>query len=182
MSNGFGFIRDKLQLKYLILFVLRQLKEPVAFSDLSDMAVCDGAIDYFEFADAVAELADSGHVAKSGGKPELYAITDKGLETADICVSDLPYSVRMAAQAKVLSAVSRLRREASITTRIEQRNGNPVLVLKISDGMDTLLSLELLTGTRSQAIMVETNFKKNAEEIFKAVLDALLKNYDGDNA
>jgi hypothetical protein len=178
-----GFIRDKLQIKYLILFVLKQLKEPVSFSQLTEMAMCDDAMDYFEFSDAAMELVKSEHVREipDGAGSPLYFITEKGRETADVCEGSLPYSVRMAAQRSILSAVSKMHRDASIKTEIHEEDGHPVFSCSLKDDTGVILTLSLATVTRSQATMLESNYKHNAEQIFNAVLSALLADYGGEN-
>jgi hypothetical protein len=175
-----GFIRDKLEIKYLVLFILKQLSEPVPFALLAEMSLCDGAIDYFEFSDAAMELVTSGHIREepdSLGSP-LYFITEKGRETAEVCESSLPYSVRTAAQRSILLVTSRMHRDASISTEIENVDDHPVLTCSLRDDKGVILSLSLSTVTQRQATMLENNFKRHAERIVNAILSAMLSDYD----
>ena len=43
-----GYIRDKLDLMFLILFVLNSINRPVGFDDILEMALLDESIGYFE--------------------------------------------------------------------------------------------------------------------------------------
>ena len=87
-----GFIRDKLQLKLLILYILNQFAQPVSLSLLTELVLCDEGVDYFSFSDALSELKTTGHVSMND---ECFSITGKGSEHVRICESNLPYSVRM---------------------------------------------------------------------------------------
>lgn len=87
-----GFIRDKLQLKLLILYILSHLDQAADLPELTDLVLCDEGVDYFSFTDALSELVETGHVAHADN---LYAITSKGREHLQVCESNLPYSVRM---------------------------------------------------------------------------------------
>ena len=92
--TGRGFIHDKLEIKFLILYIAARVIEPVPFDTLLDLTLCDDAIDYFDFSECLADLVKTGHLTLdelSG----LYAITDKGRRTSEICETSLPYSVRL---------------------------------------------------------------------------------------
>lgn len=174
-----GFIRDKLEIKYLVLFILKQLTEPVPFAQLAEMTMCDDAVDYFEFADAAMELVSSGHISEADDEAgaALYQITQKGRQAADTCENSLPYSVRMAAQRSILVVVSRMRRDASIRTEVLEKDGSVAAVCRLSDDSGVILSLELMTVTRQQAVLLENNFKRSAEQIYNAILAAMLEDY-----
>ena len=61
-----GYIRDKLDLKYLLLFVLSSVNEPLGMDDVIEAALTDGAIAYFDASDAFYELVESGHILQKG--------------------------------------------------------------------------------------------------------------------
>ena len=48
MDERFGFIHEKLDIKLLILFVLRRLPAPIDAESLSDLVLIDGGIGYFD--------------------------------------------------------------------------------------------------------------------------------------
>ena len=73
-----GFIHDKLDIKLLVLYILDRAAAAIDFATLTDLSMCDSGVDYFQFAEAAAELLDSGHIAQDG---EFYSITEKGRRT-----------------------------------------------------------------------------------------------------
>ena len=88
-----GFVQDKLEIKFLILYIAARVIEPVPFDTVWDLTLCDDAIDYFDFSECLRDLVDTGHLTLS--EDGLYAITEKGLRNSKICESSLAYSVRL---------------------------------------------------------------------------------------
>ena len=94
-----GFIQDKLEIKFLILYVAARLIEPVPFEAMQELTMCDDGIDFFDFSECLSNLVESQHLTLSDDG--LYAITEKGLHNGAICESSLPYSVRLRADKDV---------------------------------------------------------------------------------
>ena len=102
-----GFIHEKLDIKILILFILRRLPGTVDRDTLSDFTQCDGGVGYFDFSDCLSELVDTGLVTES---PEGYRITEKGAQAGETVESSLPFSVRKKAEKLIAPEAERLRR------------------------------------------------------------------------
>ena len=82
----YGFIHDKLDIKFLILYLMARVVAPIDFPTLTDLTMCDGGVDYFEFAEAVNELVETGHLVLEDDR---YAITEKGRRDGAACESSL---------------------------------------------------------------------------------------------
>ena len=66
MEQRFGFIHDEMELKVLILYVLRKVNMPVPRNELTDLVLlCDDGIGYFEFAECLYDLIRTGHIRKA---------------------------------------------------------------------------------------------------------------------
>ncbi len=96
-----SMIHEKLDIKILILYILSKLPAPIDMSTLSDLCRSDEDIGYFDFADCLSELLDSGNIQKTD---EGYAVTEKGRRNAVEVSGSLPYSVRKNAD-KVMAPV-----------------------------------------------------------------------------
>ena len=46
-----GFIQDKLEIKFLILYVASRLIDPVPFEAMQELTMCDEGIDFFDFSE-----------------------------------------------------------------------------------------------------------------------------------
>ena len=87
-----GFIQDKLEIKFLILYIAARIIEPIPFDLVLDLAMCDEGVDYFDFSECLRDLVKTEHLTVSNDG--MYTITEKGMRNSQICESSLPYSVR----------------------------------------------------------------------------------------
>ena len=104
----FGFIQDKLEIKFLILYIMSRVIEPIPFDAVLDMTMCDDGIDYFDFSECLADLVRTGHLTLQN---DVYNITQKGIRNSEICESSLPYSVRIRADRNLAAYNQKLRRK-----------------------------------------------------------------------
>ena len=105
--DNFGFIHGELDTKILILYVLRRLPRPVDAQTLSDLCSFDNGVSWFDYADCLAGLVDTGHVEALDG--ERYMITEKGSANGEAAETSLPYSVRRKADRLIEPAATRMR-------------------------------------------------------------------------
>ena len=56
-----------------------------------------------------------------------------------------------------------------------RRRGGFTVKLSLSDGIGTVMSMDLLTGDDKQSEIIEKNFKKNAETIYSKIISILLE-------
>ena len=167
-----GMIHEKLDIKILILFILRRLPGVVEPETLLDLVQCDAGVGYFDYSDCLAELVATGHIDEVDGG---YRITEKGARNADTVESSLPYSVRMKALKLLAPVEERLRRAAMITARHEVGENGCMVELAMSDGKGEIIHLHLLCGDEEQAKLMEKNFRLNAENLYQEIAEMLSK-------
>ncbi len=173
MEERLGFIHDKLEIKILVLFILRRLPEPVTFDVLSDLTLgCDEGISYFDFADCVSELVETEHISTDG---HTYKLTEKGVRNADITENSLPFTVRMTAEKNASEVRLQLNRASMITATHEiRRKGGYTVDLSLSDGVSEIISMKLYAASEAQARALEEGFMKKAESIYNNVIKLIL--------
>lgn len=172
----YGFVRSELDIKTLILYILRRADMPITFETLTEMSMCDGALDYFELTGCLDSLFETGHVELSNG---FYQITKKGRGNLEICESSLATSVLRNADETVDKIAFRLRREQYIDTEINKNEKDEYLFsCRLRDDTGEILSLEMKVPNKEQAKKLETGFKENAENIYNILLSALLETKD----
>ena len=173
MKGNFGFIREKIEIKILILFILSHMREPVTFDVLTELTMCDDGISYFDFAESVAELVRTEHLLLEENK---YSLTPKGMRNGEITESSLPYSVRMKAEAGAAGLRAALSRNSMIkTSRDCDPEGSFTVKLSLSDGVGDIVIMELFAANEQQAHALENGFRKNAEKVYNALIRMILQ-------
>ena len=167
----FGFVREQLDIKILILYILARLPGPVDRESLADIVFCDGAVNYFAFSECLSELVSTGHIVKERGK---YEITARGREDGAMIETSLPISVRDNADVGMLPVADRISREAMIRTGHEKTAAGCVVNLSLSDGKGVIFKMSALTADEEQAKMVEKKFRAEAEDYYVRILNMFL--------
>ena len=172
--SRFGFIRNKLDIKFLILYIMARVASPIDFPTITDLTMCDEGVDYFDFAESVAELVDTGHLTLEN---DLYAITDKGRQNGAACESSLAYSVRHKCNVNLARVNGVLRRNAQVrTTVIPRKDGSLTARMSLDDEGGNIMTIELLCVNQDQADRLAQGFQAKPERIYNEVLGALLDN------
>lgn len=167
-----GFIHDKLDIKFLILYLMARVAGPVDFATLADLAFCDDGVTYFDFAESVAELVSTGHLTLEGDQ---YAITDKGRRNGAACESSLAFSVRRKCDRNLARVNAVLRRNAQVRTEILPREDQGVtLRLILDDDKGNLMTLDLLAADQDQAGQLADQFRLRPERLYERILQTLL--------
>lgn len=161
-----GFIHEELDIKILILYILRRLPGAVEPETLLELCQCDGGVGYFEYSDCLNDLVENGHITQT---EEGYRITEKGARNADAVESSLPYSVRAKAQRLLAPVEERLRRAAMLTARHENTEAGCMVELAMDDGVGEVLRLRFLCAGEEQARRVEKNFRRDAEGYYQKI-------------
>lgn len=170
MEERFGFIHDMLDIKLLILFVLRRLPAAIDGERLADLILIDGGIGYFDYKQCLTELVGTSQVEETG---EGYKITAKGARNGEILESGLPYSVRVKAEKTLAPVAEEMRRSAMILANHDVIKGGVTVYLAMSDDMGSLFDLKILVADEEQAEKIEKNFKKNAEALYQKFIEQL---------
>ena len=169
-----GFIHDKLEIKFLILYIMARIEEPIPFDKVLDLTMCDDGVDYFDFSECLADLIKTEHLTRDE-KTDLYGITDKGLRNSQICESSLPYSVRLRCDKNLEVCNRKLRRKSQVKASYEQRpNGTYTVCLSLDDDVGNIMDLHVMVVREDMASMLVDRFQKNPETVYDDVINALL--------
>ncbi len=169
----YGFIHEKSEIKYLVLYAMDLIPFPVSYDAIVDIVTwCDEGFGFFELSEAFYELIPTGHVAEDKTAPDgpLYSITEKGREAAKVLGKELPYPVRETAQRSAIRVVRQIRRDATIHVSVKESAEND---LKVRMELDSVYAIEMNVINRDQALMLQRAFKKKAEQIYQTLLIAL---------
>ena len=168
---GVGFIRDKLEIKFLILYIAARVSEPLPLEGMQELTMCDDGIDYFAFSECLADLVKTEHLRLTDDS--CYAITPKGLRNSEICESSLPYSVRIRTDKNVAAYNKKLLRRSQVRARVTPReNGTFTVELSFHD-VDELMQLQVMVATEAMAKDLAARFEKNPEQIYTQLMSVL---------
>lgn len=167
MEERYGFIHEKLDIKLLILYILRRLPAFVDGNTLTELCQCDGGVGYFDYAECLYELVETGNVEQNGGK---YRITEKGARNVDTVDSSLPKSVRRKAEQVTKPVAQKLERESLIEAFHYRTDNGMTVELAMSDGRGEIIRLRFLAGNEEFAENIEKNFRKNAEDYLMRIV------------
>ncbi len=164
MEERRGFIHEKLDIKLLILYILRRLPAEIDGERLAELVLIDGGIGYFDYKDCLAELE---HTAQIEAGEDGFRVTAKGSRNGEILETSLPYSVRSKAEKALAPVVEEMRRSAMILANHETGEKGVVVYLAVNDGVGSIFDLKILAADEAQARRMEKNFRKNAEAYYK---------------
>lgn len=168
-----GYIHDKLDIKLLILYLMARVAEPVDFPTLTDLTFCDDGVEYFAYAESLAELIASGHLEEEEGR---YAITEKGQRNGEACESSLPFSVRRRCDRNLARVNGILRRNAQVRTELLPReDGDTTLRLILDDDSGNVMTLDLLMVSPELANQLGERFRAEPEKLYHTILNQLLE-------
>ena len=168
-----AFIHDKLEIKFLILYIISRMTEAIPFDTVLDLAMCDDGVDYFDFSECLADLVKTEHLSLSSGG--LYTITEKGKRNSQICESSLPYSIRLHCDKTIEECNRKLRRKSQVKASFDKRaNGTYTVNLLLEDDVGSVLDLHLMVVREDMARMLTQRFKEAPEKLYNQVANTLL--------
>ena len=162
---GIGFIQDKLEIKFLILYIAARVTEPLTPEDMQDLTMCDDGIDYFDYAECLNDLVKTEHLRLT--EEGRYAITDKGMKNSQICESSLPLSVRQRSDRNIAAYNKAALRRAQVQSHVTERpNGTYTVTLALRDDVDQLMELQLMVADRPTADALAQRFQREPERLY----------------
>lgn len=174
MEQHLGFIRDILDVKMLILFVMAQLDEPVDAQTIYELCYQDDSVSYIDVKTAIPQMVSSGHLHET--KDDLYEITEKGREAEEVTRDGIAFPVMQRAKAAVERLKRHKKRDRFLRTDIQRiESGEYSVRMGLDDLQGTLMNLELMMPSLEQARKMERAFRKNAELVYQSVMVGLLE-------
>ena len=159
-----GFIHDKLDIKLLVLYILDRAAAAIDFATLTDLSMCDSGVDYFQFAEAAAELLDG----------EFYSITEKGRRTCAAGESSLSPVVRRRCDQRMAPLNQALKRKAQVRAEVQKQPQGFDVRLAMDDDQGSLFSLTLLAPSEEEGQRVAQQFLQHPDRIYNGILGVLL--------
>ena len=169
-------LTDKFEIKIFILFLLKNIKEPLEFSMINDIVIQDGYVNYFDFAICFAELLENGQILEQKRKEDshtVYVITPAGEEAVSNVQMKLFTTVREKALRSALRLLAFYKTGNRISSDLEELPNGYMLSCKIEDKDKVLMNLQVFLTEKYYADKLRKNFDDRAENVYKGVLSLL---------
>lgn len=167
-------ITDKFEIKVFMLYLLKNIGEPLDATTIGEVVVQDAFVNYFDFSICFSDLLDAGQVVeieKDGEK--YYVISELGISM----VSEVQGAVYASIREKALRSAQRLialkRTGNRISCEITPEGHGYMLNASMVDNEKTLLSLSTFVTDGDYAKKMQQNFNERAEIIYKGVMALL---------
>lgn len=165
-----GGLRNKTQIRILIAFLVKSVKDPLSESMAIEAVQAHGLANYFEATQALDELIDNGSLVSS---ESLLYITPKGAASLDELESDVPPTVRETALADALNLqLAEKNKGSSKVDIVEREDGYDVTFIILNKGTP-LMKLTVYAADFDQADELKRNFLKNPERVYSTVVATL---------
>ncbi len=169
-------LTKKNDIKIFILYLLSNIGYPLDFPCVNDIAIQDGIVGYFDFAEAFAELIDGGLVLEErgeGGKAT-YRISEQGASVAKILESDLLETIREISLMSALRLLSFEKKGVSVTAETEpNEDGGVCLTCRIGDKKKDMLRVSVMVDSAVAADRMADNFRDRPELILRGIFSLL---------
>ena len=166
-----GGLTDDTQIRILLCYLVK-VAGPVKRDTMQGAILQEQLVNYFEFADALAEVEKQQLVTVD--EDGRYTITRRGTTVADTLAYDLPRTVRERAVAAVLRCQTWARKEAKYSARITEKADGHCTVRCTVKGLDSeLFCLELGAPDRLSAELVKKQFILKGNEIYQLLINKL---------
>lgn len=164
------------EIKILLCYLLQNISQKLTLSQINEALLKRGLVNYFELADAMSELLESGHIVLCGttAKDEdCYILTELGRKTAAEFSESLPLTVREKALASAQNLLARQKSAAENIVTVDKVKDGYMVNLIISDIGSDLLNLSLFMPTQVEAAAVKRQFMRDPLLVYKGILALL---------
>lgn len=169
-----GFIRDMMDVKVLILYVMAHADYPMDAQKTFELCYQDDKLSYFDVCEALPQLVNSGHL--SVDENEFYTITEKGREDGSLTEDTVAAPVLQRALLAVEKFNRSKRRTDLVRTDILPRgNEEYAVVMSLDDEQGSLMTLEVLAPSLPQARRLAKAYQGGAETLYQKIMTFLIE-------
>lgn len=168
-----GGLTTTKEIRILLCYIVLHAPAALTQAEIETALLSEELVNYFEMADALAELQQNGMLVCDDGR---FSVTDKGREIAKSLEREVPASVRDSALRAVISAQQYAKKEAEHITEIAPCEGGYTVKCHIADMGSDIFSTSLYMPTKAAAEQVQKRFVENGDEVYKLMLACLTDN------
>ncbi len=170
----FGGLRNMLDIKILICYILKSVKAPMKRTQICDTLQKTGLVNYFDTNAAIDELLENGTVCEKDYMGEAHIkITELGSRSATELENTLLPGVRDKAVKTALNIVARARSERENKVVITKKDNDCDVTFIIESNGEMLLSLTLNVADVLQAEQLKDGFLDDPGALYTEIIERL---------
>ena len=170
-----GGLRNMLDIKILICYILRSVKTPMKRNQICDTLQKTGLVNYFDANAAIDELLKNGAVYEEEYMNETHLnVSAKGSSVAKELEKALLPGVRDRAVKAALNIVARANSERETNVKIQKLEDGCDVTLEILNRDQVLLSLTLNVIDEYQAEQIKDGFLDDPGALYSDIIDRLI--------
>lgn len=162
--------------KLLVLFIIKTVKVPISNSQLTDIVLENGVINYFVLQQYVSELISSKFLAyKDANGKKLISITEKGANVLSFFKDRIPESKISSIEEYLKNKLEQIKKELTLSANYTvSEDGNFIVSLKALENETLLMDLKLSVASNKQAMDLCNKWKANSAEIYNKIVQLLI--------
>ena len=166
-----GGLISSSEIKVLICYILKSVKEPVPAAKLCELLNYEGIANAFEVSDNIEDLLQKNHIMCVDENETSYTTTPSGNNIADSLKSSVPTTVREKACKAVLKMLSRIRNTRETDIAVTREGGNTFITCSALENNEIVMSVKLLVTDENQAVAIKNKFLDDPSEIYSKIVD-----------
>lgn len=170
-------LKEKNDIKIFILYLMRNIGYPLDFSNINDIVVQDGIVNYFDFAECFAELIETGNIMeseKNGEGERMYSVTEQGKQVSDSLQSDIMVLIREKSLKSAMRLLDFKKRGIVIKRKsVQNPDGTYSLNLRIVEKNEDMMNLQLKIDNKRQLDRIEYYFDERPEIVYRGIMAVL---------
>ncbi len=170
-----GGLRNRDDIRLLICYLLKSVESPMTRQMLNDAMQEDGLANYFEVGQAIEELMKTGNIVFDlQGEEEVFTVTDKGREAAEMLQTSLPRTVREKAVNAAIRLITKARVERENNIEVEKDpQGGFKITFTLFDQKTEFMKLTVHVNDELQLEQVKNNFINDPAKVYSTIITSL---------
>lgn len=170
-----GGLRELPDIKALILYLLKEADCVVQESQLTDVLMADGLVEYFDYTQATEQLLMAGMIdIASLDETSSYRITRQGREVEAEYERRLPHNVKSTTLTALKQVLRRQQEEEQVSAEITESESGYIVTCTIRERGEVMLSYRILVPDRKSAYYVKERFRENPAGYYQKIMEVVL--------
>lgn len=169
-----GGLRNMLEIKILVCYMLSRVKEPMTRKQLCDCLQEEGLVNFFDLNEAIDDLLKQKMLQEEDYLNETcITVTEAGRSNAETLETTLTNTLRERSVKSALKMLARAKAERETNVEIEKTETGYNVTFKIESLGENLLTLSLYVADILQAEQLRENFLNNPSGVYSQIIDLL---------